>query len=246
MIAYRDLVIIATLAYSSIEEEFGSFIEKHRLEIQEQIMMGSEGTVKNCDILNLSPRHSYYFDKVPHWAIELQFVASLDLNKLMSTSSCVLLHYQVNDFKSLTALIKLGLLAIEHSRLGMVLNLGPGMTNQVLRGRPISFMIAAKNEHGNEEFLCPVIGQSEPVIQTNMCDRSFIRYEGKTLNVGCKGNWPYFFESSNQMSGVFVSMMNFLKDKLGFKINKDLLYQNITYSNLLRKVKLRKSDLLMM
>ena len=69
---------------------------------------------------------------------------------------------------------------------------------------------------------------------------------GRYWILGVKAIWPYFFESSNQMSGVFVSMMNFLKDKLDFKINKDLLYQNMTYSNLIRKVKLRKSDLLMM
>ena len=85
-----------------------------------------------------------------------------------------------------------------------------------------------------------------PVIHANMCDRSFNRYEGKILDVGFKGNWPYIFESSNQMSGVFVSMMNFLKDKLDFKINEDLLYQNITYSDLLLKVKFRKSGLLLM
>ena len=248
MLAYRLLVIIASLGFYSYGEEFGLFIEKHRLEIQEQIMIGSEGTVKNCDILNLSPRHSYHFDMVPQWEIELQLVNSLDLKRLMSTSSCLLISSHVNDFITLSALLKFGWLVIQHRRLGMLLNMGPGMTIQALRGRPNPFMIAARTEHGNEEFLCPVLGQGVPLIQTNMCDRSFNRYEGKILDIGCKGNWPYFFESSssNQMSGVFVSMMNFLKDKLDFKINKDLLYQNMTYSNLIRKVKLRKSDLLMM
>ena len=141
--------------------------------MEKQIMIGSEGALRKCDILNLSPHHTYLSEEIPQWAMQLKFLPTLDIKTLASTSSCLIICYRVNDYKTLSALVKFGFAATLHKRLGMALSLGDGITLGVLRGTPnFPFMNTATSNYGKEQFLCPAIGESLPVLQSRMCDRS--------------------------------------------------------------------------
>lgn len=68
---------------------------------------------------------------------------------------------RVDDYETLTALVKFGFAANLHKRLGMALSFGSGIFLEVLRETPnFPFMIAATSDYGYERFLCPVIGES--------------------------------------------------------------------------------------
>ena len=173
ILSFRFLPVLACLSSYSNGEELGSIIQKHSLAIEKQIMIGSEGALRKCDILNLSPHHTYLSEEIPQWAMQLKFLPTLDIKTLASTSSCLIICSRVNDYTTLSALVKFGFAATLHKRLGMALSLGDGITLQVLRGTPnFPFMITATSNYGKEQFLCPAIGESLPVLQSRMCDRS--------------------------------------------------------------------------
>ena len=238
-LAFWALTVLASLNFYSNGEKFASFIQRQRLPIQEQIMIGSEGALRDCDLLNLIPQTSYLSDEIPQWNIELEFAMAFDLKTLASTSSCLLLSFHVNNFETLTPLIEFGWAVTQHMRLGMVLSLGPGMTLQFLPPHTpnLPFLIAAKSDYGFEEFLCPVVGQHNPVVQSHMCDRSYSSYVGKTLNLGHTGIWPYVYEVpvDGRVWGVDVALMNLLRDKMKFKIDWNYFFKNPT--EMLEKVR---------
>ena len=219
MLQLRFLAILASLGSCLNGEELGSFIQKHSSAIEEQIMTGSEGALRNCDVLNLSPSHSHLSEDIPQWAMELKFLPTLDIERLASTSSCLIITSRVNDYETLTALVKFGFAATLHKRLGIALSLGGGIFLEVLKDTPnFPFMIAATSDYGYKRFLCPVIGQSLPVVQSHMCDKSYTTLEGRTLNVGFAGFWPYVYWSTTEtrVIGVDVMLMDILEEKMNF------------------------------
>ena len=59
MLSFIFLAVLVSLSSYSNGEELGSFIQNNILAIEELIMTGSEGALRNCDIFNLSPQLSH-------------------------------------------------------------------------------------------------------------------------------------------------------------------------------------------
>ena len=149
----------------------------------------------------------------------MKLLATIDIKTLASTSSCLIISSRVNDYDTLTALVKFGFAATLYTRLGMALSFGSGIFLEVLKETPnFPFMIAATSDYGYERFLCPVIGQSLPVVQSNMCGKSYTALEGRTLKVGFAGFWPYisWSEAEARLAGVDVMLMDVLEEKMNF------------------------------
>ena len=103
--------------------------------------------------------------------------------------------YKVNSIKSLLALVGFGRRAIQHKRITLVVKLGMGVTlSDIENTHKVPFLIAAELENGEEQFLCPVIGQPEPWGQQSMCKESYVSTIDKVLRVGIMGTPPYVGE----------------------------------------------------
>ena len=79
MLSFIFLAVLVSLSAYSNGEGLGSFIQDHMLIIEEHIMTGSGGALRNCDILSLSPQLSHISKDTPQWAMELKFLATLDI-----------------------------------------------------------------------------------------------------------------------------------------------------------------------
>ena len=107
--------------------------------------------------------------------------------------------------KSLLALVEFGQRAIQHKRIALVVKLGSGVTlNDIGNTHKLSFLVAAELDNEEEQFLCPVIGQSEPWRQQSMCNESYVSIKDKVLRVGMVGHWPWF------VSGELKSYLNLI------------------------------------
>ena len=96
-----SILIMASLI-SHLNGGVGSFVQRQSSTIKEHIRIGSEGVLRDCDLLNMSPRHFEISDEIPHWNIEVDFAASLDLKALTTTCSCILLLFRVDEIETLT------------------------------------------------------------------------------------------------------------------------------------------------
>ena len=113
--------------------------------------------------------------------------------------------YKVNSIKSLLALVEFGRRVIQHKRIALVVKLGSGVTlNDIKNTHKLPFLIAAELDKGEEQFLCPVIGQPEPWGQQSMCKESYVSTKDKVLRVGMVGHRPWF------VSGEHSSYLNFI------------------------------------
>ena len=175
--------------------------------------------------------------------MKIENLLTLDIKKLATTSQCIIVSSDVNDNKTLFTLLKFGNTASKQKRLGMVLNLGKGITLGAVRSTPnLPFIIAARSDWIQEQFLCPLLGQIEPVLQSDMCDKSYTALEGKKLNVAFGGFWPYAYSVPNSsrdfiakldlpfdfykttdgsnidLNGVDIGLMKILQEKMKFDI----------------------------
>ena len=75
----------------------------------------------------------------------------------------------------------------------MVVKLEPGITlSDVENADKLPFLIAAELDNGEEEFLCPVIGELEPRGQQSMCKDSYVSSKNRVLRVAIMGLSPWF------------------------------------------------------
>ena len=102
--------------------------------------------------------------------------------------------YKVDSIKSLLALVEFGRRAIQHKRIALVVKLGSVTLSDIENMHTLPFLIAAELENGEEQFLCPVIGQPEPWGQQSMCKESYVSTIDKVLRVGIMGTPPYVGE----------------------------------------------------
>ena len=235
------LAVIASLRSYSLGEELGSFVKRNKFAIENYVMTGSEGALRTCDILSLGT--DYLSEDSSQWNMKLWFLPKLDIRTLATTSSCLIISSRVNDYETLSALVKFGFMVTSHKRLGMALSLGNGIFLEVLKDTPnFPFMMAATSDYGYERFLCPVVGERLPKIQSKMCDNSFSTVEGKILQAGFAGFWPYVFWSGSEarLIGADVMLMDILQQKMNFNYDIADSFFNHPVPEIIGKVRINE------
>ena len=192
----------------------GIFLEKHKPAIQNYIMTGHESGWHHCDILSGGAnRH----EGAPQRSMDLHKIKTLNIKSAFASSHCLLANYQVSNEASLSALLNFGWAAIQHVRLAIVLKMGPGITlNLASNTTKLPFLVAAESDEGQEQFLCPVIGEKKPRFEKEMCKPSYTSCKNRTLRIGITGIRPYFVFSKLGYDGVEIRALKMLEKQFNF------------------------------
>ena len=204
-------------------QDFGSFLAKYSDAIERYIMAGYGQSWKQCDRLSVGPSQHRMSDVNAKLHMDIETLENFDLSSTaLSSSYCLLIVSSVRDKTTLYSLIQFGWKAIQHKRIGMVMSLGNKMTLKGLKNTTkLPFVIASKLGIAKEQFLCPVVGKLEPVLQSVMCEQSYTDYKRKHIRVGL---WPYYtpyatFDEYGKPTGVDITFLELLQDKMEFKAN---------------------------
>ena len=169
-----------------------SFLAEHRKSIEEYIMAGYGDGWKHCDILSANAVEAGFNEDIPHFAITLDKVLTIDLASIVSSSQCLMAVYGVDTLQNLATIIKFGWKAIKYKRIALILKMGSGMTiDNAMNRTKLPFLVAAQMEHGERQFICPFIGEDEPILQEQMCKKSYVSMKRKSLRIGMVGNELY-------------------------------------------------------
>ena len=164
------------------------FLAEHKTAIEEYIMAGHGDGWKHCDILSTSLEEAGFNEDIPHFAITLEKLLTIDIGSTLSSSHCLLALYEVNTIQNLASIIEFGWKAIQYKRIALILKMGSGLTlDHSINTTKLPFPVAAEVENGEEQFICPLIGKVEPLLQEHMCEKSYISLEQKTLRIGMVG-----------------------------------------------------------
>ena len=193
-------VVLFLFLYLSVEaySQNDMFLTKHKGHIETYIMTGHAWGWKHCDVIHdisvlQQPIESYV---TPIFVMDIERLHTFDIQYTFSKSTCLLLSAHVKNNQSLSDLIKFGWSVVQRKRLALVLKLSQGMTlNMATNTTKLPFLVAAELEE-KEQFICPVIGESNPRIQDSKCHLSYTSYMDKTLRVGIFGEPPYFIGRS--------------------------------------------------
>ena len=189
---YKVLLCIAGLLLSSEVVNglrLGMFMAKHRMAIQEYIMAGYGDGWKHCDILSGKQEDAgFYYEEIPHFIITHKNLLTIDVGSTLSSSHCILASYEVNTVQNLAFIMEFAWKAIQYKRIALILKMASGMTlDHNINMTKLPFPVAAEVEDGKEVFICPLIGEVEPIKQEHMCGKSFVSLEKKTLRIGMVG-----------------------------------------------------------
>ena len=198
-------------------QELSDFLVRHKLAIESFMMTGHGEGWRHCDILSsISVQHRALDSFAqPQMTIELKRFLNMDLSIVLSSSSCIFVSYHVNSNQSLASLIKLGWETVQRKRLALVLKMGPGISlDMAANTEKLPFLVAAELQTGQEQFLCPVLGETKPHLSHYMCDQSHASYKNKILRVGMVGISPYFIADKNGIAGADITLLNYLEAKL--------------------------------
>ena len=189
---YKCQVLLCVGVILLANQVHGSGLQRHISAIQEYIMAGYGDGWKHCDILSANPEEAGFDEDIPHFGITLEKLLTIDMGSTLSSSHCLLAMYEVNTLQMLASIIEFGWKAIQHKRIALLLKMGSGMTlDQTINTTKLPFLVAAEVENEEEQFICPVIGKVEPLLQEHMCEKSYVSFEKKTLRIGMVG-WDLF------------------------------------------------------
>ena len=148
-----------------------------------------------CDLLSVSPFNPEPMGGMPTAQMDIDGLKALDISSLFSFSHCLLVTAMVNDNTSMKTIVEFGWTAVQHKRVGMILQLGPNMSLEMAKNTTkLPFAVGAQLADSNEEFLCKAVGMKEPILQQSMCDLSQrTSLLGKRVRVGLSGFLPYFY-----------------------------------------------------
>ena len=196
-------------------QEKNMFLIKHKEAIQNYIMTGHEQGWKQCDILS-ADRFSY--EGTPHISMDLDKMMTLDTKPAFASSLCLMVTSHVGSMASLEALVDFSSAATQHFRLALVLKMDSGITlDKITNTTKLPFLIAADLGHGKEQFLCPVMGDMEPVLEQKVCNPSYMSYRNKKLRVGLLGILPHFnIKSDGSIEGANIRIIKLLEGNLNF------------------------------
>ena len=109
-------------------------------------------------------------------------------------------------------------MVIRHKRIALVLSMGEGVTlDMAPNTAKMPFLIAAKLEGDQKQFLCPIVGMREPFMQNFMCDMSYASYRRKKLKIGIFGVNPHIFPTKHGLDGTDIRLLKLLAQKLKFE-----------------------------
>ena len=168
---------------------FEMFTAEYRRPIEEYVMTGYGDGWRHCDTLWANKQEANIDEDIPNFSITLDRLSTIDLRSILSYSRCVLAIYEVDTIENLASIIKFGWKAIRNKRIALILKLGSGLTldNPINRTR-LPFPVAASLENGVEQFICPFIGEDVPILQGQMCIKSYLSLERKTVRIGVTGH----------------------------------------------------------
>ena len=219
---HMKVFLFLGLAFLLIDKALGGglklFFDKYREIVQEYTMTGHEQGWTYCDILSADPLANGH---QPQISVDLEKIQTLNARSNFAFSNCLVVSYHLNSLFSLEKLIDFGWAAIQHIRLALVVKMNSGITlNMIANTTRLPFLIAAELEDGREQFLCPVVGVSDPILEENVCNPSFASYRGKTLRVTFMGLPPNFIVT-NATTGLFdgadIRLMRILERHLNFR-----------------------------
>ena len=89
-------------------------------------------------------------------------------------------------------------------------------SNCVIR---LPFLVAAELEKSRQQqFLCPVVGESVPRLERGMCSPSYVSHRGKTLRMGIMGIPPYFLLGPDgDIMGTNIMLTHYFAQRLDFE-----------------------------
>ena len=185
----KVLLCIAVLLLSSEVQglRLEMFMAKHRTALEEHIMTGYGDGWKHCDILSGKQEDAGFYENIPRFAITHENLLTIDVGSTLSSSHCILASYEINTVQNLAFIMEFAWKAIQYKRIALILKMTSGMTlDHNINMTKLPFPVAAEVE--NEEiFVCPFIGEAEPILQEHMCGKSFVLLEKKTLRIGMVG-----------------------------------------------------------
>ena len=183
---YQVLLCIGVILLAN--EVHGLGLHKHTTAIQEYIMAGYGDGWKHCDILSANPEEAGFDEDIPHFAITLKKLLTIDIGSTLSSSNCILALYEVKTPQNLASIMEFGWKAIQYKRIALILKMSSGMTPyHTINTTGLPFLVAAEMENEEDLFICPLIGEVEPLLQAHMCEKSYISLEKKTLRIGMVG-----------------------------------------------------------
>ena len=204
-----------TLVFSrtSRGHKLHKFLEEHRIQIQNYIMAGYGGGWEHCDVLSLEPLGV----DAPQFIMGFETFNGLNMRSALSSSHCLLAAYHIESKESLSAIIQFGWRVLQFKRVALILSMAKEITlDMSINTKKLPFLIAAKLEGGGRQFLCPIVGRAEPLMQGHMCDMSYVSYRYKKLRVGVFGITPHIFQTKDGIDGTNIMLLKLLAEKLKF------------------------------
>ena len=97
-------------------QQLSDFLLRHKSAIERFIMIGHGKGWKHCDILSPLSVQDIILDSSaqPQMTVDLKRLLDMNLSIILSSSSCILISYQINSNQSLASLMKLGTILIRH------------------------------------------------------------------------------------------------------------------------------------
>ena len=209
------LILILILLARALGQQPITFMEKYKEEIQKHLMTGHEEGWQHCDMLTAKPS----LKGVPQMSMSLEKIKTLNIKSAFSFSQCLLVNYHISSEASLSDLLHFGFAAIQLGiRLALVLKLESGITLDIIKNTTkIPFLVAAEIDGGKEQFLCPVVGVSEPRLEKDLCAASYASYKKKRLVIALRGFLPDFVLTSNgTIDGTGIRLIDMLGKQLNF------------------------------
>ena len=146
-------------------QNLDQFLKEHKAKIQNYIMAGYGEGWTNCDVLSLNP----ITVDAPKFIMGFETFNKLDINSALSSSHCLLTAHYVERKESLSAIIEFGWNVIKHKRVALILSMAKGITlDMASNTEKLPFLIVAILEGGGKQFLCPIIGRAEPLLQVSL------------------------------------------------------------------------------
>ena len=188
---------------------------KYKKAMQNYLMTGHEMTWHDCDILSAN---GYSNNDGPQITMSLEKIETLNLKYVFSSSTCLLISYEISSEDSLSTLLEFGKKAINHIRLALVIKMVAGISLETAKNTSnLGYMIATESKEGLEQFLCPVIAESKPYMEAEMCKPSNLDYKNKALRVGLVGMVPDFgFTRNGTIDGVNFRLIKMMAQRLHF------------------------------
>ena len=209
--------MLLLFSIESLGQDIDAFLSGQRVQIETYIMAGYEDSWAHCDVISADPQKNEA-RLSPQFVIDFKMLNKLDMNSILSASQCLLAVYHITSKEDLSEILQFGQTVFKYKRIALILKLENIVTlNMATDFAKLPFLIAAQLEGGREQFLCPIVGKPEPILQDFICNEIYASYRYKKLRVGLFGVNPHLFRKGNGIDGTDWRMMKLLAEKLKFE-----------------------------